>query len=99
MFFIVHCFSEGYNVDVILAFFSCIIFLFLEACSFMNASLDLQVQQFSARRFHSSRRSMGLNELLGLCKVYSAANKWNKLNMGIIGHYQSAAGPQGFQVA
>lgn len=54
---------------------------------------------FSTTRFHSSQHSMGSVGLLGLCEVYKATNKWSKLNMDIIRHYQSAAVPQGFQEA
>lgn len=84
------------DIDVILTF--CVLYvpksLLCHKCNFWFESA-----MFSMTRFYSSQHSMGPTGLLDLCKLYSAANKWNKLNMGIIRHYQSEAGPQGFQVA
>lgn len=62
----------------------------------MNASSDWKVQCCLRDVSNSSQHSMGPIGLLDLCEVYKAANKWNKLNMDIIRHYQSAAVPQGF---
>lgn len=74
--------------------------MFLKLCSAINASW-FESAMFSMTRLHSSQHSMGPVVLLGLCEVYKVTNKWSKLNMDIIRHYQSAAAGRGggFQVA
>lgn len=67
--------------------------------SYIRKSLWSESAVFSVTCFKSSQYSLGPVGCLGLCGVYKAMNKWNKLNMDIITHSQSAAGPQGFQVA